>query len=106
MKKLNSNVTFYSGVSVLTFLYICFFAGLYSEWILIDIFSVTADYSTIVEIKSRLDIPLDTALTDDQVADLLSNKVTKQRNLGVFAIFAGTVFALTAVSILSILSSK
>lgn len=97
---------FYSGVSVLTFLYVCFVSGLYTEWVLLDQFAVPADASVVFETKVRLGVSQDTFLTDDQIAELLSNKVEKQRNLAVFAIFWGTFFSLAAISAIAILVNK
>ena len=96
----------YSGVSVLTFLYVCFISGLYTEWVLLDQFAVSADSSVVFVTKVRLGISPDTLLTDEQVTELLSKKVEKQRNLAMFAIFWGTFFSLTAISAIAILVNK
>lgn len=97
---------YYSGVSVLTFLYICLISGLYSEWALLEHFAVPADASVVLETKIRFGISENDLLTDEQVAELLSKKVEKQKNLAVFAILLGTVFSLTAVSTIAILLTK
>jgi|APLow6443716910_1056828.scaffolds.fasta_scaffold00386_12 hypothetical protein len=97
---------FYSGISVLTFLYICFVSGLYTEFMLLDFFSVPAGAEQVFETKTRLSISHDTPLTDEEVTRLLSVKVTQQRNWAIFAIFCGTCFSLTALTALTVLLNK
>lgn len=104
---MSNKVKFYtSGVSVLTFLYICFISGLYAEYALLEHFVVPADYAVVLETKIRFGVAETDLLSDDQVTELLSKKVEKQKNLAVFAILLGMCFSLAAVSTIAILLDK
>lgn len=97
---------YYSSVGVLTFLYICFVSGLYAEWTLLEHFNVPANYEVVVETKIRFGVPEGQFLTDEQVTELLTKKVDRQRNLAVFSILLCTFFSLAAVSTIAILLNK